>query len=737
MKQSVKRTVVIGLAIIIYIFLMGCILWAAAPSGDFSMERLARDDAGNIYVAGNADDAILVYRLDAAGNTEKYYRCSREAQDVELLCGCYESRVYISQVWREDAAAGATQHFSIWETNGNAFRCILQGTGETDIRMTDIRVDGEGIFLAGTDLQTGEILIYRYRNDNLHVSRYESEDAPLTVCFGRTGLYVLSADSQMYLIRTDGNPQTGSVPGEAAVLATDAYGMCWQEPESRDVNYLCYDGAENYAFRDIGYIQDAAYSDEAQNIVLILKESGENGLLIADRDGAAGQYMDEIKCTPGIVAANAGMSMLSVTLAYIAVWVVFVLITRFTQKKLRLLYRSLVTMIGLSGICLVGMIVLVHFQGSGSYSGTTLVIMAFIDWLAIILITLFFLGRLWKNMDFTVAWMDKIAKGEYDIENRKVPDDEFGMIWTSLEQMCRSLRVQKYRNAEVTNYLYQYAPRNFEQLFDRENLQDIEVGETRQLSVTLGMISIIDKKTLLTGRTQKQYMQYINKLIDLLFSQRESEHAIFLQDGNNLENVKVVFKGAEESAPVAVKYSIECMEALLRRIEEQYDTAPFILLHTAVVSCGLAGGSRQVYPYVTSLEIETLNKYMNRLKDSGTRIVVTENTWQHVRDRVEGRYIGYVASSDRKDVFRLYEIMDAYPQSQKLARIRSRERFEEALELFYSNDLYLARNAFADVLKECPDDGISEWYVLACDEMFNEGDTADKRYELFGREELR
>ena len=739
MKQSVKKTITIGLAIIIYIFLMVCILWASAPTGGFSMEQLARDDAGNIYVAGNAQDAIFIYRLDADGNTKAYYRCSKEAQNVGLLCGYYEGSIYISQVWREDRdeTVDARQHFSIWETNGNEFQCILQGTSESDIRLTDIWIDEEGIFLAGIDLQTGKILTYRYQNDNLRVSQYETDDVVRTVCFGRNALYVLSDDRQMYLIRTDDSYQTKSGLGEAAVLVTDANGIYWQETGSKDVNYLRYDGAEGSVFRNIGSVQDIAYSDEVQNIALILRESEGNRLLIVDQDGKNGQYIDEIWQSPGIVAANAKMSMLLVTLIYIAVWVVFVLITRFTQKKHRLIYRTLATIIGLSGICLVGMIVLMRFQGNGSYSGTTLVIMAFVEWLVIMLITLLFLGHVWKNMDFTVTWMDKIAKGEYGIENRKASDDEFGMIWTSLEQMCRNLRVQRYKNLEAINYLYQYAPRNFEQLFDKENLQDVEVGETRQLSVTFGMISIIDKKTLLAGRTQKQYMQYINKLIDLLFSQRESENAIFLQDGNSLENVKVVFKGAEESASVAVKYSIQCMEALLRRIEGQYDTTPFILLHTAMVSCGLAGGSRQVYPYVTSLEIETLSKYMNRLKNSGTRIVVTENTWQHVQEQVEGRYIGYVASPDQKYVFRLYEIIDACPQSQKLSRIKNRERFEQALELFYSNDLYLARNAFAEVLRECPDDGISEWYVLACDEMFNKGDTADKRYELFGREEFR
>lgn len=741
MKQGIKKIVIIVLAIIIYIFLMICTVMAVTPSGDFDMERLARDDRGNIYVAGFAGNEALVCRLDEAGNMDRYYRCRREARDADLLCEYYEEKIYVCQMWHEDMddMAAAQQRFSIWQTDGSGFRCVWQGTTESDTEFTDLRVDEEGISLAGIDLQTKEVLICRFLNDNLRILRYETEPVPLKVCFGGNGLYLLSEDGRMYLIGLEDGRQTRSDLGEAAGLIADEQGMYWQNAGSRDISYLLYDSAQGYVFRDIGYMQDIACSDYTPNFAMILEEGGENRLLAADWDGTGGRYLvvDVTRQTPEIILANALMPMLMVTLTYVAVWVVFALMTRALRNKSRLLYRTLAMIIELSGIGLVMIMFLVHFQGGESYSGTVLVTAALMEWLVVMIITLLFLGHIWRNTDIIITWMDKISRGDYSIENRKAPDDEFGRMWTALERMCRNLQMQKYKHVEITDYLYQYAPRNFERLFDKTDLHDIEIGETKQLPVTLGMISIIDKETLLTGRIQKQYMQYINGLMDILFSQRDSDQAIFLQDGNNMENVKVVFKGEDESVSVAVRYSIECMEALLRRTEEQYDTAPFIMLHTAEVSCGLAGGSRQVYPYVTSLEIETLAGFVGRFRSSGIRIVVTENTWKQVQGQAEGRYIGYVASQDRKYVFRLYEILDACPQSQKLGRIRNRQRFENALELFYNNDLYLARSAFAEVLKECPDDGIAEWYIFACDELFNEGDAADRRYELFGREEIR
>lgn len=358
-------------------------------------------------------------------------------------------------------------------------------------------------------------------------------------------------------------------------------------------------------------------------------------------------------------------------------------------------------------------------------------ITAFAGWVVIMLAIMIFLRYKWRNIEYLVTGMDKVSRGEYHVDSRKAPDNEFGAMWIAMERMCRNLQIQKYRYSETVAYLYQYAPVNFERLFAKEKLQDVEVGETVQIAATLGMISLIDKDTLLTGKLQRQYVQYVNQLMELLFSQHESKQAIFLQDGSNLENVKVIFKEDGQSALTAVKYSIDCMEELLEQLEDTYDTVPFILLHTAEFRCGLAGGSKQVYPYVTSLEMETLGCYINELKYSGARLVVTERTWQQVQTEVQGRYIGYVASLDGADTFRLYEILDACPQPQRSGKLKSRQDFENALKMYYENNLYQARSAFADIVKECPEDGISRWYVFACDRRFNGEDSQDEEGALF------
>jgi hypothetical protein len=53
------------------------------------------------------------------------------------------------------------------------------------------------------------------------------------------------------------------------------------------------------------------------------------------------------------------------------------------------------------------------------------------------------------------------------------------------------------------------------------------------------------------------------------------------------------------------------------------------------------------------------------------------------------------------------------------------------LGLFYSNDFYLARNSFSEVLKENPDDKIARWYLFNCEHNLNNAGENEIVYGLF------
>ncbi len=91
------------------------------------------------------------------------------------------------------------------------------------------------------------------------------------------------------------------------------------------------------------------------------------------------------------------------------------------------------------------------------------------------------------------------------------------------------------------------------------------------------------------------------------------------------------------------------------------------------------------------------------------------------------RYIGFIKSwIDTDGKIDLYEVLDANSGRIRQLKMRTKAQFEEAIQTFYRQDFYLARNAFTEILKEFPEDEIVTWYLFECEYYLNEdADTSD------------
>ena len=111
----------------------------------------------------------------------------------------------------------------------------------------------------------------------------------------------------------------------------------------------------------------------------------------------------------------------------------------------------------------------------------------------------------------------------------------------------------------------------------------------------------------------------------------------------------------------------------------------------------------------------------------GTHIIVTQTTYENVKDRFIFREIDAVAVKGKKIPVRIYELMD-YRESQE-SGVRSQEsesikktkaefakEFEGALALYKEKRFAEAKERFTAMLKKYPDDGPAKLYIERCDE---------------------
>ena len=111
---------------------------------------------------------------------------------------------------------------------------------------------------------------------------------------------------------------------------------------------------------------------------------------------------------------------------------------------------------------------------------------------------------------------------------------------------------------------------------------------------------------------------------------------------------------------------------------------------------------------------------------------MTDAFLKTLSERFSTRYIGFFASADGKNLYKLHEVLDCYGELERTQREQYDKRMQEAIRCFYQNDFYLARNLFLAILRMAPQDGIARWYLFACEHYFNAGIGEEARYDLFG-----
>lgn len=110
-------------------------------------------------------------------------------------------------------------------------------------------------------------------------------------------------------------------------------------------------------------------------------------------------------------------------------------------------------------------------------------------------------------------------------------------------------------------------------------------------------------------------------------------------------------------------------------------------------------------------------------------MVVTDSLMEAMPRDVKCRYLGYVGTEQM--AFKLYEVLDACPELERRRKLKADEKFQQGIRLFYKDDYYLARNAFSDALKECPEDRLIKWYLFICEHHLNHPEMEDTSYALF------
>ena len=344
--------------------------------------------------------------------------------------------------------------------------------------------------------------------------------------------------------------------------------------------------------------------------------------------------------------------------------------------------------------------------------------------LAGLFITVFIVGSVFLFIALYLQHMDLkrfssalkgLALGEKRVESPSTVSRDMRELWQCYGEIGKRIEEINYEKYRIFEAYYRFAPKGIEKIMGKESIFDVENGDVSRVSGSM---------VLLTVDNAVDFQKKVENLSGLLTGMERyanQSEAILVSRDQGLSNVRFL----------VMKEQSEMVSQLVQFIHTGglVGIAGWsVLIYKDILTYGVAGSREQSLTYIDSEYSRKMDAYANWFRELGVPLVVTERIVRS-EDVGEARFVGCAAFEGEGNEVRFYEVLDAYPAGVRQMMLINRTKFQETLDMFYSRDFYLARNQFMEILKDCPQDGVTRWYIFECEKYMNgEGDYTRSGY---------
>lgn len=330
-----------------------------------------------------------------------------------------------------------------------------------------------------------------------------------------------------------------------------------------------------------------------------------------------------------------------------------------------------------------------------------------------------YFSRKWENFVKGISFVATEKKAYPDTPAAR---DGLQSAWVPLDRIGHNLSELYYERDRFYRSYYRFVPKDMERLLNKPELVDMEIGDRNKIRGCMAHFVLEDLKSSDDG----DYMEMMTGSMELLHQARKKWDGIYLSGTTDLLERKVFF---EQNAKNAVQFAVELIHMFAEH-ELLGDKKLIMMLYAADFQYGISGVKDMTTPYMYAREEKVLAPYVKPLARANVRLAMTEQTMRLLGAGFSVRYIGFVTNGDEGSSLKLYECLDAYPEKQRKILLETDRLFQKGMQLFYSDDFYLARNTFNEVLKINEQDSIARWYLFHCEYHLNKTD-APVSYGLF------
>lgn len=328
-----------------------------------------------------------------------------------------------------------------------------------------------------------------------------------------------------------------------------------------------------------------------------------------------------------------------------------------------------------------------------------------------VLLTAMFL-RILQPLGEIRQGMELFTNGDRNIRIEPGTQDELAGICQTFNKMADDIDLQLITLQNLSDTYYRFMPLSIIGLLGKDNLGGLTLGS--QIQGNYAVLSVwlrsAEKKALFIEREEE-----INRFFNLINTQAVRYSAIPIVDSANLSSMLLICKEGVASAIRTALAILAGVDAYNAGTEEAQQLDILFLLHRSDIFVGICGDDERYIPVLITPELENIMEQKEIFMEMNSRLLVTGQAYSELDEEEDfrKRYVGSFDIKDSRGGF--YEFYDDRDAAKVHEMKVTDANFRKAMKLFEEGYLYEAKNLFAMVLRDNPDDLVAKYYIFRCE----------------------
>ena len=296
------------------------------------------------------------------------------------------------------------------------------------------------------------------------------------------------------------------------------------------------------------------------------------------------------------------------------------------------------------------------------------------------------------------------------------PDDELARLRAEVTRLREQLA--------TTERIYaHFVPQQLLQFLSIKNIRDIRLGLQTERRMTVLFSDIRDFTSLSESMTPQENFNFLNSFLS------QMEPVISLHRGvidkYIGDAIMALFPDTPDDAVLGALAMLERLDAYNHgRTRAGYLPMRIgVGVNTGFVMMGTVGGSGRMDGTVISDAVNVSSRLEDLTKTYGVPLLISEHTLHSLENpgQYRIRFVDRLRLKGKHEPQSIYEVFDCDPAPLRQAKVRTQQRYEEALAYYHLRDIPQARSRLLECLAVAPGDIPARIYLDRCDDYLRTG----------------